>query len=79
MNSDLDPYNLNNGFNPTGTSNYSDSFEEKYHRAQADRMKKLIDTAEQRLRRAEEGKDSYTDDNVFVIGKGETGPLFGWT
>jgi hypothetical protein len=48
----------------------------KYHRAQADRMKGLIDTAQKRLRRAEEGKDSYRDDDVFVIGKGETGPLF---
>ena len=39
-------------------------------------MQRLIDTAQTRLRRAEEGKDSYRDNDVFVIGKGETGPLF---
>jgi hypothetical protein len=76
VNSNLDPYNINNGFNPNGTSNYSDDFKQRYHRAQGDRMKRLIDTAQKRLRRAEEGKDSYRDDDVFVIGKGETGPLF---
>jgi hypothetical protein len=76
VNSNLDPYNLNNGFNPAGTSSYSDDFKQRYHRAQADRMKGLIDTAQKRLRRAEEGKDSYRDDDVFVVGKGETGPLF---
>jgi pimeloyl-ACP methyl ester carboxylesterase len=76
VNSNLDPYNLNNGFNPDGTSNYSDDFKQSYHRAQGERMKRLIDTAQKRLRRAEEGKDSYRDDDVFVIGKGETGPLF---
>jgi hypothetical protein len=76
VNSNLDPYNPNNGFNPNGTSNYSDQFKQRYHRAQADRMQTLIDTAQKRMRRAEEGKDSYRDDDVFVIGKGETGPLF---
>jgi hypothetical protein len=76
VNSNLDPYNLNNGFNPDGTSTYSDEFKQGYHKAQADRMKRLIDTAQKRLQRAEEGRDSYTDDDVFVVGKGETGPLF---
>jgi hypothetical protein len=76
VNSNLDPYNSNNGFNPTGTSNYSDDFKQRYHRAQADRMEKLVNTAQTRLQRAEEGKDSYRDNDVFVIGKGETGPLF---
>jgi pimeloyl-ACP methyl ester carboxylesterase len=76
VNSNLDPYNLNNGFNPNGTSTYSDDFKQRYHRAQADRMQRLINMAQTRLRRAEEGKDSYRDNDVFVIGKGETGPLF---
>jgi pimeloyl-ACP methyl ester carboxylesterase len=76
VNSNLDPYNLNNGFSPNGTSTYSDDFKQRYHRAQADRMQRLINMAQTRLRRAEEGKDSYRDNDVFVIGKGETGPLF---
>jgi pimeloyl-ACP methyl ester carboxylesterase len=76
VNSNLDPYSVANGFNPAGTSNYSAEFKQRYHRAQANRMNRLIDTAQQRLRQAEEGKESYRDDDVFVVGKGETGPLF---
>jgi hypothetical protein len=78
----LDAFNPNFGFNPNGPSTYSEDFKEKYHKAQADRMNRLIDDALERLRLMEEGKYRYPDDDVFPVsrvgagfggGGGETG------
>jgi hypothetical protein len=78
----LDPFNPKFGFNPNGPSTYSEEFKEKYHKAQADRMNRLIDDALERLRLMEQSKYRYPDDDVFPVsrvgagfggGGGETG------
>ena len=63
----LDPFNAKNGFNPSGSSNYSHEFREKFFRAQAVRMNRLIDRALGKLRAIEGGKYYYNDDDAFVI------------
>ena len=67
INSTLDPFNVKNGFNPDGNSVYSAEFQEKYFRAQADRMNALIDKALEIKRRMADGKYQPTDDDSFVF------------
>jgi pimeloyl-ACP methyl ester carboxylesterase len=68
---ELDPFNPKNGFNPTGPSSYSKEFRQKYYKAQAERMNRLIDTALEKLRRMKEGKGAYPDDDAFIIVRGQ--------
>jgi len=58
---DLDPFNPKNGYNPKGPSNYSAEFKARYFKAQADRMNRLIDTAQKRQ------KEVGDDDDIFLI------------
>ena len=41
----LDPFDLDNGYNPNGDSNYSKKFQQDYTVAQADRMNEWINQA----------------------------------
>jgi len=66
----LDPYSPKNGFNPHGASKYSEEFKEKYFQAQSSRMNRLIDLAQAKLRRMEEGKGTYPDDDAFLVPRG---------
>lgn len=66
----LDPFNPKNGYNPKGSSAYSDEFKTRYFKAQADRMKKLIDLALDRQARMKDGKHQYPDDDAFVVARG---------
>lgn len=45
----LDPLSAENGFNPKGTSNYSDTFKTRYFKAQSERMNFLIAEAVAKL------------------------------
>src|SRR6266498_5177452 len=63
----LDPFAANNGFNPNGSSRYSELFKKNYFAAQSARMNRLIDIALGQLQRIETGKDIYTDDGPFNI------------
>lgn len=63
----LDPFNPDNGYNPSGASTYSDEFKERYFRAQSARMNRLIAIAEERMARMEAGTYQYPDDGPFVI------------
>jgi hypothetical protein len=67
LNPRLDPFDPKNGFNPAGSSTYSEEFKEKYFKGQAERMNRLIDEALEKLRRIEEGKYIYPDNDVVVI------------
>lgn len=58
----LDPFNPANGYDPR-QPRYSDAFKQRYFRAQAARMNRLIDLALEALR----GKD----DDVFLVVRGE--------
>jgi hypothetical protein len=63
----LDPYSPANGYNPNGSSHYSDDFKAKYFAAQSARMNKLIDEAQQIYAGIQAGKNFYTDDAPFPI------------
>jgi hypothetical protein len=69
LNSRLDPFDPNNGYNPSGASDYSDAFKNRYFKAQAERMNRLIDDALELLQKIEDGKYIYTDDAPFNIPK----------
>ena len=63
----LDPFNPKNGFKPSGSSTYSREFQDKYFRAQAARMNRLVERALEKLRAMGAGKHFYPDDDAFVI------------
>ena len=67
LNPRLDPFDPNNGFNPNGSSDYSDVFKSRYFKAQAERMNRLIDDAQELLKKIEAGQHIYTDDAPFNI------------
>jgi hypothetical protein len=71
----LDPFNPKNGYNPKGSSSYSEDFKKRYFKAQADRMNRLIALALERQARMKEGKYLYSDDDAFVIPRGVGGRL----
>jgi pimeloyl-ACP methyl ester carboxylesterase len=71
INPDLDPFSVKNGYNPDGPSNFSEDFKKRYFKAQATRMNRLIDAAQAKLQRMKEGKDRFTDDDVFLVLRGE--------
>jgi hypothetical protein len=67
----LDPFNIDNGYNPNGVSAYADDFKETYFRAQSERMNRLIDIAMGRMQQIESGTYKYPDDDAFVIPNGD--------
>jgi hypothetical protein len=75
INAALDPFSAKNGFNATGPSRYSREFQERYFKAQAARMNRLVDTALAKLHSIEAGKYFYKDDDAFVIHRSEGGRL----
>jgi pimeloyl-ACP methyl ester carboxylesterase len=66
----LDPFSAANGFNPNGPSNYSAEFQDRYFRAQATRMNRLIESARDKLDRMTRNVYPYPDDDVIVIPRG---------
>lgn len=75
INAALDPFNAKNGFSTSGPSRYSREFQERYFKAQAIRMNRLVETALAKLHSIEAGKYFYKDDDAFVIHKSEGGRL----
>ncbi|OLC76587.1 MAG: hypothetical protein AUH72_18580 [Acidobacteria bacterium 13_1_40CM_4_65_8] len=67
----LDPFDPKNGFNPNGPSKYSEEFKQKYFKAQADRMNRLIAGAHGKLQRMQTDNDAFPDDDVFLVIRGE--------
>ncbi len=63
----LDPFNPNNGYNPNGSSKYSDSFKARYFVAQAARMNKFIDEALAKRALIEAGVYHYPDNDIIII------------
>ena len=70
INPDLDPFRLENGFNPEKAPQYSEAFKQKYFKAQAVRMNRLIDLALDKVQRMGDGREFYPDDDVFLIVRG---------
>ena len=75
INPELDPFNPQNGFNPNGSSNYSEEFKQKYFKAQASRMNRLIETALGKLERMKQGEGVFPDDDVFLVVRGDEARL----
>ncbi len=67
MDPTLDPFDVNNGYNPTGQSVYSAAFMERYFKAQAARMNRLIDKALAMRDDIKAGKGITSDDAPFIV------------
>jgi hypothetical protein len=67
---ELNPFDPKNGFNPNGPSHYSAEFQARYFKAQADRMNRLIDMAQDKLARMKRNEYPYPDDDIIVIPRG---------
>jgi hypothetical protein len=70
FNPDLDPFNPKNGFNPNGSSHYSEEFQKRYYAAQARRMNDLIKSSQDKLAKMTTGDYGYPDDDVLPIPRG---------
>ena len=68
---DLDPFNPRNGYNASGASSYSAEFKQRYFKAQAGRMTRLIASALQKLQQIQRDGSPYPDDDVFLVVRGE--------
>jgi hypothetical protein len=66
----LDMFDPKNGFNPNGPSHYSEEFQARYFKAQADRMNRLIDSARDKLDRIKRKAYPYPDDDIMIIPRG---------
>jgi pimeloyl-ACP methyl ester carboxylesterase len=62
----LDPFDPKNGFNPNGHSTYTAEFMDRYFKAQAARMNRLIDKAVALRADVAAGKAKTTDDAPFI-------------
>ena len=63
----LDPFDPKNGFNPNGHSTYAPDFLDRYFKAQAARMNRLIDKALALRADVAAGKAKTTDDAPFIV------------
>ncbi|WP_342758393.1 alpha/beta hydrolase [Kineothrix sedimenti] len=66
---ELDIFNPANGYDPAG-AHYTKAFIEKYFKAQADRNRRLIKLALNRLELINSGRGNYADDEPFIITAG---------
>jgi len=70
VDSALDPFDPENGYNRNGPSHYSKEFADGYFVAQAKRMNELIDAAVQAQARIKSGEYPYPDDDLVIIPSG---------
>jgi hypothetical protein len=66
----LDPFDIRNGYNPKGESNYSQVFQQRYFAAQSARMNRLIDRALALQEKMKAGGHYYKDNDIVVIARG---------
>src|SRR3977135_3453060 len=67
LDASLDPFDPRNGFNPNGQSVYSAEFSDRYFKAKAARMNRLIDKALAMRQTIKEGNALTTDDAPFIF------------
>ena len=67
MDASLDPFDPKNGFNPNGQSVYTAEFMDRYYKAQAARMNRLIDKALAMKAAVAKGEAATTGDALFVF------------
>jgi hypothetical protein len=66
----LDVFNPDNGYDPAG-SRYDGDFKRRYFRAQAERMLRLTERAQERLAVIERGDGHFPDDEPFTLARGQ--------
>ena len=71
----LDPFSVANGYNPNGSSHYSEDFKTAYFAAQSRRMNALIASAQARLALVNAGGSQLSDDEPFIVYKGDNARL----
>jgi pimeloyl-ACP methyl ester carboxylesterase len=72
----LDMYDAQNGFDPaTGRARYDPRFLDRYFRAQAERMMRIVDRSEERLAAIEAGAGRFSDDDFVVVPRTRANPL----
>ena len=64
---ELDPYSEANGYNPHGSSTYSQEFVDRYYVAQSAKMNALIDEVQHKRELIARGEYAYNDDDLIVI------------
>ena len=62
----LDPFDPAHGYDPEG-SNYTEEFKERFFIGQAARMNRLIDLALEKMEAMENGTNTYSDNDVFLV------------
>ena len=67
---ELDPFDPKNGYNPSGTSRYSKEFQDRYFKAQAQRMSDRIATALNAQDRMAKGDYPFPDDDIVIVPAG---------
>lgn len=67
---DLDPFDPKNGYNPSGRSQYSKAFQDRYYKAQAARMSERIAAALAAEERMKKGDYPFPDDDIVTIPAG---------
>jgi hypothetical protein len=65
----LDMYNPANGYNPDGSSHYSQAFINGYTKAQGAREAKIVSEAEHLQRQVAAGKGQFSDDAPLTVGR----------
>lgn len=68
-NESLDMFSPANGFNPNGSSDYSQAFINRYTQAQGDREARLVSEAQHLQRQVTNGTGQYTDDAPMPVGR----------
>jgi pimeloyl-ACP methyl ester carboxylesterase len=63
----LDPFDVKNGYNPSGHSTYTPEFMDRYFKAQSARMNRLIDKALAMREEIKQGKGKTSDDVPFIV------------
>jgi hypothetical protein len=67
---DLDPFDPRNGYNPNGPSHYPKDFQDRYFKAQAERMNDRIRMVLDAQARMKSGDYPYVDDDILLIPAG---------
>src|SRR5262249_52889407 len=63
---ELDAFDPRNGFAPEGDSHYSEDFQRRFYRAQAERMNRLIGVALKLRQATKEARHRPSDDDIFI-------------
>lgn len=73
VNESLSVFNVDNGFNASGASNYTPEFTKAFQSAIAKRMQRIVASAEARLAAIEAGNGTWSDDEPFQVIAGSYG------